>query len=486
VIRPSGLGDRAVPVAIVATTALVVVAAAFLSGSGNRLGQQLGIAIVMLAVGGATVLLHPTWIYRSLAFVLGAAPWAIVPGFGQPVIQVLAFAVWCAILTHPIAETRTTWLELAVGLMVVTSLVSLIMTAVGVRDITEFIKWFMSTSMVFALLRLDRRELRTFGKVFVYGAFLGAVFALGIFFLDKAATTLDRLSIIGYGRTGIVGTHLRFYTVEDSIIIRLTGTYVDPNAAGIFMLVALAVAVALLRGWQRLIVAPVILVALIICLSRGAIFSVLSGMIFYLIFQRISTGRRLAMLASTIVVCAAAMTVPPIYARLMSSFGASDRGSRDRAAGYAYYFESMRGGWWFGHGWGLPEFTNDVVGWKTNYIANSPLLSIYRGGIFVGIAFVVVLIAGTVRAYRNARKQPWESGVIGALFVGFALVGLQLDFPVVTLASLTMAWSVLIVFLCANPISEEPSDQALRSVPQGRADSTRGSTPTGHRDVAGV
>jgi hypothetical protein len=457
--------------ALAIATGVVCLVAGALLGSGGHAGGRLGMALLVLIAGTAAILLHPRFIYSALAVVLGALPFGILPGFGQPLLLVLAFAVWCALLTHPIAETRTNWLELAVGLLVVTSVVSLVMTAHGIRDGIEFIKWILATSMVFALLRLDRDELRRFGRLFVFSAWAAAVFALGVFFLDKAANSLNYLSIIGYGRTGAVGTHLRFYTVEDTVAIRLTGTYVDPNAAGIFMLVAVALSVPLLRGWQRAMVTPVLVAALIISLSRAAIFSFLVAVLLFLLFQRQSTGKRLAIFAATIVGSAAAMAVPAIYKRIMTSFSLADKGSTDRAAGYAEYFYYMKGGWWFGLGWGRPEFIQDDLAYKTNHVANSPLLTVYRGGIFTGIAFLLVMIVGAVYAYRQARRGPWESGAIGAIFTGFALVGLQLDFPVVTLPPLTMVWSVLIAFLAAGPISpaepfpdaESGSDEVSRS-----------------------
>lgn len=446
----------------VATGTICLLVGALLA-SGQHATGQLGMALLVLVVGAAAVLLHPRVIYGALAVVLGAVPFAIVPGFGQPMLLVLAFATWCALLTHPIAETRTNWLEISVGLLVVTSVVSLVVTAHDIRDVIEFVKWILATSMVFALLRLDRDELRRFGRLFVFAAWAAAVFALGIFFLDKAANSLNYLSVIGYGRTGAVGTHLRFYSVEDTVAIRLSGTYVDPNAAGIFMLVAIALSVALLRGWQRWMVSPVLIGALIISLSRAAIASFLVAVLLLLLFQRMSTGKRLAILSATIVGSAASMAVPAIYKRFMTSFSSSDKGSMDRAAGYGEYFYYMKGGWWFGLGWGRPEFIQDDLAYKTNHVANSPLLTIYRGGIFTGIAFLLVMIVGAVYAYRNAREGPWESGAIGAIFTGFALVGLQLDFPVVTLASITMVWSVLIAFLAANPIPTAASSPGAAS-----------------------
>jgi len=427
-------------------------AAAALFGSSTQTNQLIGVGIVAVVAAIAVTLLQPNLIYFAFAFVLGAAPFAIIPGIGQPFVLVLAIGVWFAVLTHPIAETRTYGMEFAVAAFVVISFVSLTMTTAGLGHVVEFAKWLLSTSLVFALLRLDRKVLRQFGIVFSWGVFFGAAFALLVFFFDKAGTTLNYLSMFGYGRTGSIGTHLRFYVMENSTVVRLTGTYVDPNAAGIFLLVGFTLAVALTRGWTRLLMAPVILGALIITLSRSAIFTVVVAVILFLLFQRMSTGGRLAIVGASLVGTACVLSVPAIYSRIFDSFTSNDTGANDRADALAKFPEMMRGHWWFGRGWGVREFTDEVVGYKTNYVANSPLLTTYRGGIFTGIAFVLVLIAGAVLAYRHARRSPWESGVIGAMFVAFAVVALQLDFPVVTHAPMTMAFSVFIAFLCANPV----------------------------------
>ena len=441
--------------------------------------HRIGIALVVGIVTVTVALLHPNLIYWSFAFILGSAPFALVPGLGLPAVLVFAVLVWFALLTHPIAETRTSVLEFAVGVLVITSIVSVAMTTAGTQHIIEFGKWLLATSLVFALLRLDRNVLRKFGQVFAVGTFVGASFAVAVFFLDKAGTTLNYLSAFGYGRTGTIGTHLRFYVMESSTVVRLTGTYVDPNAAGIFLLVGFALAVALLRGWARLVTAPVILGALIITLSRSAIFSVVVAVLLYLMFQHISTGRRLAIIGASIVGSAVALAVPAIYSRVFDSFTSEDTGASDRADALANFTRLLGGDWWFGRGWGVPEFTDEVVGWKTNYVANSPLLTVYRGGVFTGIAFVAVLVAAAVLAYRNCRKSPWESGIIGAMFVGFALVSLQLDFPVVTHAPMTMAFSVFLAFVVANPVVPEepivPAAEQLRQLPDA--------TPRGRRKV---
>jgi hypothetical protein len=431
---------RLAPPVLIGGAALMVVMITFMVGSGSDVAEKLGIAALAAVIGLYVAVVHPSWIYRSLAVVLGAVPLATVPGFGQPVVLVLAAAMWCAVLVHPIADTRTSPLELSIGVLVLTSLCALAVTLSATRDVTEFIKWLVATSMVFALLRLDRDELRAFGRFFVYGSFAGALFGLFAFFFDDTGALVGRLAVIGISRMGDTGG-----------IPRLTGTYVEPNAAGIFLMIALAMAVALFRGSQRLVIAGVILAALICTLSRSAIFSVIVAVIFLLIFQFMSIGRRMAISTTLAVACAAGMVVPLIYNRITGTF--KDRGSLDRAQSLTEFTNNMSGSWWFGKGWGLPEFITGAAAFRSNHVANSPLLSIYRGGVFVGAAFIVVLVLGMVVAYRNVYRSPWESAVIGAVFVGFTLVGLQLDFPVVTHAPVTMAWSVLIVFMIANPVT---------------------------------
>jgi polysaccharide biosynthesis protein PslJ len=450
---------RLAPLAVVVGAASVVVLVTFLVGSGGGVAAKLGIAGLAGTVGLAVVLLHPSWIYRSLAVVLGAVPLATIPGFGEPVVLVLAAGVWCAVLTHRLADTRTSPLELGVGVLVITSLASLAVTVSTVRDLTEFVKWLLATSMVFALLRLNRSELRSFGKLFVYGTFVGAVFSLVAFFFDDAGVLVGRLAVIGIRQMGDTGG-----------IPRLTGTYVEPNAAGIFLMIALAMAVVLLRGMQRFVIAGVIAAALVCTLSRSAMFSVVVAVIFLLLFQFMSTGRRTAIATTLALACVGAMTVPLVHHRITGTF--KDRGSLDRAQSLSEFNINMSGSWWFGKGWGLPEFVTSAAAFRTNHVANSPLLSIYRGGIFVGIAFVAVLLLGMLVAYRNVYKRPWECGVIGAVFAGFTVVGLQLDFPVVTHSPVTMVWSVLIVFLIANPVSDAVVDHTIAS---GR-----------HRRTAGV
>ena len=187
------------------------------------------------------------------------------------------------------------------------------------------------------------------------------------------------------------------------------------------------------------------------------------AIVWFVLFQCMSAGRRLAIIITPIIGGAASLMVPAVYNRFVNSFSERDIGSMDRLEALSKFPHEMSGNWWFGLGWGRPEFIDDVAAYKTNVVANSPLLTLYRGGIFPAIAFLLVLLAGTFLAYRRARDKPWESGFIGAVFVGFSLVGLQLDYPVVTIAPATMAWSVLIAFLAGKPEPRKGTPAAKRA-----------------------
>ncbi|AYJ48080.1 O-antigen ligase domain-containing protein [Rhodococcus sp. P1Y] len=454
----AGMNRVVVPVLTLLVLPLVV-GIAF--GSGQAPLMLVGILLIGGLGALAVAVSSPQWSFLALAFVLGAAPFAVVPGLPLPIVLVLVILVWMSTLLHPIELGRTDPVELAVYALMGTSLVSVIATAVGVSDITEFIRWVMATSIIFPLLRLPRPDLQRFGRVFVYGVGGGSAFALAMFFLDKSGSWMNYLSAIGYGTVGTIGTHLRFYTDGLTQVVRLTGTYVDPNVAGIFTFVGLALAITLLRGWPRLIFSGLLASALLVTLSRSALFSVVVAALVYLVFQRLRTDARLGILAGGIALGAAALSVPAVADRILNSFGSDDKGTTDRAAALSDFPASMSGHWLFGKGWGIAEFTDEVAGYNANYVANSPLVSIYRGGILVGIAFVLVLAAGFVVAHRNARKPAWESGITGAALVGFSLVALQLDFPVVTHAPVTMAFVVLLVFVAADGLVPEKNGASV-------------------------
>ena len=429
--------------------------AGLLAGMPDPRGALAAVAVPILAAAVVVVVFAPRIIYGTTAFMLGAAPVMVVPGVPLPFVLAMVFAVWGTVWFHGPARNRVSGTEIAVAALIVASTAGLVMTADGPEHILEYVKWVLATSLVFALIRLPRPDLRLFGRTFVYGGATGTALALALLAFDKSGTFLNKLSPIGYGNTGTIGTHLRFYESSMGSVVRLTGTYVDPNIAGIIIFVAAIAAIAMFRGAPRLLLASILLAGLVMTLSRAAIFSFVLAVVVLAAFGAMSPRLRAAIAGGAVTAAVAAAGVPSIAERIFSSFSSDDKGSADRSAAIADYTSTMTGRWWFGHGFGAPEFTDEVIGFHTNYVANSPLLTIYRGGLLAGAAFVAILVVGAVTAYRALRRPPWEAGVIGAGFIGFAVVALQLDFPVVTNPPVTMAFSVLVALLITDPFEAD-------------------------------
>ena len=451
--KPLSLPVTAVLIPVV----VLAVGVGALAASSGAKGSIIAIGMVLMIVGCYVALVHPRVIYVVLAFALGVAPVMVVPGVPVPFALAMVFAAWFALLTHPIVPLRITSVHIAVLGLVVASTIGMIMMNDGGKAHTfEYVKWTLATSLVFLLTMLSRSDLRAFGRAFVYGTTLGTALALALWRFDSAGTFMGHLAPLGYGQKGAIGTYQRYYESSAGKVVRLTGTYVDPNLAGIFIFIALLLAITLFRGKRRLFLCAVLATGLIITLSRASIFSFVVGVVILLLFGSMQARMRRGIIGAVAVAAVAALAIPAVNDRILSSFGSDDKGTKERAEALDNFTNSMRGHWWFGHGFGARELVNEVAGWKVNYVANSPLLTVYRAGILAGIAFVVLLVVGAVWAYRNMRKTPWESGVIGAGFIGFSLVALQLDFPVVTQPPVTMAFSVFVAFLSANPI--EPED----------------------------
>ena len=83
------------------------------------------------------------------------------------------------------------------------------------------------------------------------------------------------------------------------------------------------------------------------------------------------------------------------------------------------------------------------LGRVINYVANGPLVTIYRGGVVLGIVVVVVLLVLVVRSWFAARRS-FEDAVVCCGVIGIVLVALQLDFPIVIQAPATALFSFLV------------------------------------------
>ncbi len=437
---PMSISKR-VDAAVIVVVPIIVTLLMILGGTPGKLGA---FALVGLTVGAYIGLRHPLYLTRALAFSLGALPFGYVPGVHAPLVFTLGAAVILASVIHRTAVTRVTVGEMAVIALIVTSAISVFATAGTTVDYAEFGKWLVSTLVAVSLLRLPREELELFGRIYVYSASAAAAFALVILVADPSGRLIRYLSPFGYGTEE---ESTRFVYTDGAATVRLAGTYIDPNAAGIGLFVALMLCVLLIRGRLRIALSLLLFGSIVLTLSRAALFSVVFGVLLMLLFQNLRTRERVAIIGGFALAFVGALAVPTVRNRVFSSFGSGDAGSSARGDALVDFPGHMAGHWLFGLGWGREEFKDPGTAFDVNYVANAPLLSVYRGGIFTGLAFLAIIVVGAYLGYRCLRSRNWEHGFIGGGFIGFSVVALQLDFPVVTIPATTMAFSVLIVFL---------------------------------------
>ena len=438
-----------------------------------------GLAGVMAMVVGVYIgLRHPLWLYWGLAVVIGALPFAYMPGVHAPLYLVFAAGVVLAAVIHTSERTTLSRLEIAVVLLVLTAGVSVVATGLSLGAIMLYIQWSIATLTVIALLRLSRENLARFGQVFVYSVTVNALAGIAMATVDKDQRLLKPLKIFGYG----VGAELRqqtqlyVYTDEGTTIgrtIRLGGTWVLPNSAGLALVIGVVMCLVLFRGWLRASISLILLVALGLTLSRSMIFSVLAGLVLVLLFHSMRARDRQLAIGVMALAGATLFLIPSVRDRLLSSFSDADTGRSARADSLAQLPRQMSGHWIFGLGWNRPEFKSGQLAQQVNYPSNAPLLTLYRGGIITALMLVVVLVIGCVMAYRAMRSPSLTDAVFGGAFIGVAVVSCNLQQSIVDMPQMTLTYSIFLAFMAYVDQSRRvPPDESPSQVVATREDLT--------------
>jgi len=458
-----GMSSRAEKVAGIAIVVLCPVVAV-LAVAGGLIAKLALAGVLALIVSFYIGLRHPLWLFWGLAVVLGALPFGYFPGVHVPLYLPFAAGMVLAAVVHaggqaianPSERRPLHPLEKAVVLLILASALSLVFTGGSIVDVTVFVRWIIATLVMIALLRLSRENLARFGRIYVYAATLNALFGIAIVVADPQHRFIKILSIFDYDREATA----RFVFTDEgqSRFTRLGGTWVDPNMAGIGLVPALVMGIVLLKGRMRIAVTAIVSVAIVLTLSRAAIFSVLAGVFLVLLFHAMRSRHRLAMLGTIAFGSVCALLVPAIRTRILTSFGSQDQGALDRWASLAAWPHNMSGHWLFGLGWGRREFVDGSFAFNLNFVSNAPLIAAYRAGMIAGLIFVAVLIIGCIMSYRALRSDSLPAALYGGVFIGFCVVALQLDHPVVDIPQMTAAFGILLTFLVYVDRSRERPD----------------------------
>lgn len=440
-----------VPVAIVAVCPLLVWQV--LQHLGAPMYAFLG--LVGLLVGAYIGLFHPLWLYWGFAITLAGLPFGTVPGVRVPLYLLFAAAIVLAAAIYRSPERRFAGMEKAILVFVALAAVSVVVTSLSLGGLYQYVKWAIVSLAAVALMRLSNNDLERFGRIFVVVSAVNAFWGLLMVTVDKGQKSLAILKPFGYdisrvamGERGGQDQLVNWaFAPDGSRSIRLGGTWIAGNGAGLAFLVAIAICVLLFVGWQRFCMVLVMSIALLLTQSRQSMFTLFVAVLVVAVFHPMRPRYRwyaAGAFASLIVV---ALSVPYIRPRLLTAFASSDPGGAARRASLSDFPGQMGGHWLFGLGWARPEFKSGMASYQLNLISNSPLLHVYRAGLVVGVAFVIVCLIGCVIAYRALGSRSFPFAFYGGVFIAFCLVALQLDHGTADVPQTILCFSVLLAFI---------------------------------------
>jgi len=316
-----------------------------------------------------------------------------------------------------------------------------------------------------ALLRLSRENMATFGRIFVVAASANALAGIVMATVDQEQRLLRPFRIFGYGVGAGLRENLALFVYSDegrSIgkTMRLGGTWILPNSAGLALVIAIIMCLILFRGWTRVALTTVMTAALLLTLSRSMIFSVAVGLLLVLLFHSMRARDRQIAIGVAGLVTVGAFLTPAVRERLLSTFADNDVGRDARTDALAEFPGKMAGHWLFGLGWDRPEFRSGQLAQSLNYVSNAPLLTVYRGGVITGLMFVAVLVIGCILAYRALRSESLANAIFGGMFIGIAVVSANLQQSVVDMPQMTLTFAVLLAFMVYVDQSSRPSPPA--------------------------
>lgn len=403
------------------------------------------IGLAVLIVGVYVGLRHPLWLYGGMAIAIGFMPFGYFPGVHVPLYLPFAAGAVLAAAVHPTDRKGLSPLEVTVLALVVMSGIAMLVNAKNLVDYGEYVKWTIATLVIVALLKLSPDNMAKVGRCYVYAATANALFGILFVTVDRNNRLMKIFYPFGYGRADT--TRFVFSDEGQTKQIRLGGLWVDPNAAGIGLVVAFSLALVLLSGHMRVLVTLILAAAIGLTLSRAALFSVVVGIVLVFLFHTMRARDRQMMLGLIGLAAVAAMLTPPVRNRLLMSFGSDDTGSSARMDALRAWPGQMAGHWVFGLGWGRREFKDGVYAFQLNFVANGPLITIYRAGVIVGALFILMVLISCYLSYRAIRSDSFGEALYGGCFIGFTVVALQLDHPIVTTPQSTVAYSFFIAYL---------------------------------------
>jgi polysaccharide biosynthesis protein PslJ len=209
---------------------------------------------LLIAVGvGIAILLDARVGLAAALAVVCLLPYATLPvkvGLTFTLLEaatLLTIAVWALRLGYDRSEViLTSPLFVPLGFFVIETVVAFLLGAgrnTTTQTAHDYLKLLLGVGMIVLVVNLlrDARDVARFTTVIVAGGALASALAIILQRLSVGATTriLLRLSVVGYPTDRIV----RYIEDNPALARRATGTGVDPNAFGGFLMLVLVLAV---------------------------------------------------------------------------------------------------------------------------------------------------------------------------------------------------------------------------------------------------
>ena len=247
------------------------------------------------------------------------------------------------------------------------AMLSVVATGVSGTSIKELAAWVAATAIVVPVRFLPSAARTTMVRIFVISAAAAAALGIVLVRIDPDGVLFERLTIAGYRERR---SNVQQVGGSEDIATRLTGTFVEPNIAGLILVAAVLLAVAYFRGPLRVALVVLLGAGLLLTLSRAAMATVvLAGVLLVL---RTPGRRRLPIIMAGLVAALGSLAIPGVLGRLLDSFGPSDTGTIARDLALQEFPRAMEGHWIWGLGWDRDEFRLASVGRVVNYVANGP------------------------------------------------------------------------------------------------------------------
>ena len=392
-------------------------------------GPLLPVVMLVGAVAAALVLVEPRWGLLGALAVIALLPFGTFPvkvALTPTLLELALLGTWAVFALRLMLrrEERLTLaaLDWALLLFLVATLFAFVLgfgRGYTTQTLHDYAKMVLSISLFFLVTQLlrDRGDLRAALTGLALGAGAAAALGLGLYALGRGAERfLVRLARIGYP----TGKILRYIEDDPAKPLRLTGTGVDPNSVGGFLMVALVLLVAQAAARRPLVPRPLavlavppVALALLLTYSRAAWVGAACGILAVALL-------RYRWLLLPLAAGGAAVLALGIgrgfVERLVLGIQLKDPATRLRLAEYRNALAIIREHPVFGVGFGAAPSIDLQTGVSSVYLTIAE-----RTGLFGLALYLVVLALLAATLWRALRRAPGRQAPEGEAVV--ALTG---------------------------------------------------------------